>query len=104
MTRILLVLLAACAGGSDPKSTDDTGGTGVGGACELAATHQSCPECDDGPVTCTFGDTSVTRTSCGDCQARAALHQALCDADEPAASSTIEADTVCEPAGTTTSR
>ena len=49
-------------------------------------------------MTCTFEDTSATANSCGDCQARAELYNALCDAGETADQATIEADTVCEPA------
>lgn len=92
MFRVSLVFglpLASCVGETiegDPE------------ACELAAESQTCPECSSGPMTCTFGETSATANSCGDCQARGALYQALCDAGEEASRGEIEADTVCEPA------
>ena len=65
------------------------------GACELAAQSQTCPSCYDGPWTCTYGGTSATVGSCGECQARASLYQALCDAGNPAAADEIEAGTTC---------
>ncbi len=89
MRRIvgLVGFLAAC----DPG----TGGGGELESCDLAADSQTCPACVDGLVTCTFGEVSATEGSCGDCQARAALYQALCDAGETASADEIEADTVC---------
>lgn len=89
MLRILALtlplLVAACSGGSEE---DD--------ACALAEDHAACPECSSGPATCTFEDTSITQNSCGDCQARSALYQQLCDDGSDASRDTIEADTVCE--------
>ena len=88
MTRWLSLLsLSACLDGlgGDP------------GACDLAEENQTCPECSSGPTTCTFGDTSVTENSCGDCQARSALYSELCDNGETASADHIEADTVCVP-------
>lgn len=67
-------------------------------ACGLAAESQACDDCSNGPMTCTFGATAATENSCGDCHARAALYQALCDAGVEASAEEIEADTVCEPA------
>lgn len=91
----LALALAACSGGGKGSDGDDSGLDGDG-ACELAARSQTCPSCSDGPVTCTFGDTSVTRNSCGWCQAEAELWQTLCDQGEAAPAETIEADTTCE--------
>jgi len=68
-------------------------------ACDLAEEHD-CPSCSDGPVTCTFEDTSVTRNSCGDCQALAGLYQELCDAGDGSSQAEIVDGTVCEPAAT----
>jgi hypothetical protein len=88
MTRWLSLLsLSACFG--------ELGGSTE--ACDLAASHQTCPECSSGPTTCSFGDTSVTENSCGDCQARSALYSELCDQGETASTDQIEAETVCEP-------
>jgi hypothetical protein len=97
-TLWLMALLAACIGGGD-KTTDttDTSATSTSEACALAAEHRSCPECSSGDVTCTYGDTSVTAGSCGDCQARGLLYQTLCDAGVQDDRATIEAGTVCEP-------
>ena len=87
MIRWLSLLpLAACLGTSEDP-----------GACELADENQACPECSSGPTTCSFGDTSVTENSCGDCQARSGLYAELCDAGETATREEIEAQTVCEP-------
>ena len=89
MTRIVSLLpiaLAACLGvEADP------------GACGLAAESNTCPECSSGPSTCTFGATSVTENSCGDCQARSALYTALCDAGEEATREEIVEGTECVP-------
>ncbi len=93
MIRMAIVMwLAACGEGA--------GGGGTDGACELADSIQGCDECDNGPLTCTFGDVSETRVSCGECQARSALYDALCDAGETATAEQIEADTVCVQAAT----
>ena len=89
MTRWLpLLSLSACIGGDLDEESD---------ACDLAESHQTCPECTSGPMTCSFGDTSVTEGSCGDCQARAALYSELCANGETASAEEIEAETVCEP-------
>lgn len=73
--------------------------TGVGdpssGACSLAASVGDCPACSDGPWTCVYGDTEVTVESCGGCQARAALYDALCEAGENDLADTIEVLTTC---------
>ena len=65
------------------------------GACELAAEREGCPECADGTVTCTFGNSSVTEISCGGCQAESALLAELCDAGETASREAIEAGMEC---------
>jgi hypothetical protein len=86
---ILFSVLAAC----DP-------GTGGGGgdleSCELAEDSQTCPECSNGPVTCTFEDVAETANSCGDCQARGTLYQTLCDMGEEASREEIEEGTSCD--------
>jgi len=99
MPRTLLCLLLAtgCVGGDD-KDPDTTGDTSGSEACALAADSQTCPECSDGTVTCTFDDTSATAASCGGCQARAELYGQLCADGETADRATIEANTVCAPA------
>lgn len=86
--------LAACVGG---KSDDEPSDTGELEACELAQDSLTCPECSSGEVTCTYDGISVTAGSCGDCQARGALYQALCDAGVTDDRATIEAETVCGP-------
>jgi len=86
---VLCLAFASCIGGETEPDPE---------ACALAVESQTCPSCTSGPMTCTFGDTSVTEGSCGECQARASLYQALCDAGEDAARAEIEEDTVCEPA------
>lgn len=74
----------------------ETGTAGTqSGACALAATASSCPECSDGPWTCVYGDVEVTEASCGGCQARAALYAELCDAGENDLADTIEGLTTC---------
>ena len=89
MTRWLpLLSLSACIGDLE----------GDADACDLAEENQACDDCTTGPATCTFGDTSVTEPSCGDCQARSALYSELCDNGETASAEEIEAETVCEPA------
>jgi hypothetical protein len=95
MMMMMLVSLAACVGGK--SDGDDTGTMSVAEACELAADSQTCPECSSGNATCSFDGVEVTAASCGDCQARGQLYQALCDAGNEADRATIEADTVCEP-------
>lgn len=81
LAAALLVLplwLGAC--GDDDKDSGD-GGSSATAACELAQDNVGCPECYDGEVTCSYGeDHSATEGSCGDCQARSALYQQLCDA------------------------
>ena len=63
-------------------------------ACAMAAAVGGCPECYDGDITCTFGDTSVTRGSCGGCQARLGLYEALCAAGSTATEAEITAGMV----------
>ena len=97
MTRFIplfTLVLGACIGGGSKDDTDDTGDVE---ACALAADSQTCPECSNGPITCTYGDESATANSCGDCQARSTLYQQLCDAGVTDDRATIEADTVCSP-------
>jgi hypothetical protein len=84
------VAFVSCTGGATTEEYELA-------SCALAAESQTCDECTTGPMTCTFGDTSVTANSCVDCQARADLYQALCDAGEDASREEIEADTVCDP-------
>ncbi|MEQ1501664.1 MAG: hypothetical protein ABMB14_05510 [Myxococcota bacterium] len=94
MHRLLLaatVAVTACTG--TPAPTDS--GTSPSDACALAADSAVCPDCTDGPLTCGFAGVEVTVGSCGECQSRAALYQALCDAGETADRATIESGTVC---------
>ncbi|MBX2804208.1 MAG: hypothetical protein KTR31_41490 [Myxococcales bacterium] len=72
-----------------------------GGACELANDRLGCPECADGVVTCSFEGVSATELSCGGCQARVGLYQALCDQGSTASREEIEAGLVCEPVAKT---
>ena len=84
--------------GSSDGSADGTmpvDGGNTAGACELAASVGGCPECVDGTVTCSFAGMSVTRVSCGGCQARAGLLQALCDSGSMASANEIEAGMIC---------
>ncbi len=84
--------IAGCAIVNNGGGSDDADGATV---CDLADEFQSCPECDDGDATCTFEEVSVTRASCGECQARGALFQQLCDDDEAKSADAVEAGTVC---------
>ena len=72
--RILSLLFLLGVGCDTPDNTD---------ACDLFEDHMACPECYDGDVTCSYGDTSVTQGSCGGCQAEAGLYAALCEAVSP---------------------
>lgn len=89
-----LVFAVACTG---IGGKDDDSGAGDG-ACGLAEASQTCPECSEGPTTCSFGGVSVTESSCGGCQARHALFQALCDAGDPTPAAQLEAEHQCAPA------
>lgn len=94
MYRLFLAVTlgsSACIGASPPTTTSDD----PTGACALAADNSVCPDCSDGELTCSFGAVEVTVASCGECQSRATLYEALCDAGETADRATIEADTVC---------
>jgi hypothetical protein len=93
MRTIVLATLGACAGSSGTP----TGDSALTGACELAAISQSCPSCSDGPYTCTYGEVTVTRGSCGECQVRGALYSALCEAGETDTADQIEVGAVCAP-------
>jgi hypothetical protein len=87
--------------GSSDGATDGTLNPDAGssdGACELAAAVGGCPECADGDVTCSFAGMSVTRMSCGGCQARQALLQALCESGATASAAEIETGMICEDA------
>ncbi|MEZ4240956.1 MAG: hypothetical protein R3F59_33320 [Myxococcota bacterium] len=82
----LCLLALACTGEPEPLP-----------ACTLADDAQTRPECDDGPWSCTFDTVTVDVTSsCGDCQARAALYTELCAQGETASADDIEAATVCD--------
>jgi hypothetical protein len=93
--RWWMALFAAACTGIGGK--DDDSGAGDG-ACELAASSATCPECSEGPTTCAFGGTFVTESSCGGCQARHALLQALCDAGDPTPAAQLDAEIECGPA------
>jgi len=104
MSRVLtlaIVALALGCGGDDAKDdpavdSADTDTTNRPlGACFLAQRNQTCPSCSDGERTCSYGDISVTRGSCGDCQAKAELYQALCDAEVADTVEAIEAGLTC---------
>lgn len=97
MNRAAVILAALCACTGSPTTKDDTGTpTEPLAACALAAESQSCPSCSTGDVTCTYGAISETAGSCGDCQARAELYQALCDAGVADSRESITAGVVCE--------
>jgi hypothetical protein len=74
----------------------DKDDSGAAGACDLASDHEGCPECYSGEVTCTYSGFSATEGSCGDCQARSALYQQLCDAGVSDSAADIEAGTTCD--------
>ena len=94
---IALALSLTACGEKDDTSTDtDDNGAATSDACALAADNAECPECYDGDVTCTYGEHSETRASCGGCQAQEALYAALCAAGTSASAAEIEAGTVCE--------
>jgi hypothetical protein len=84
--------LIACG---DDKDSGDSGAAEQSAACQLAEEHAACPECDDGEVTCSYGDESATENSCGGCQAEAALYRQLCDAGVEDSLADIEAGLSC---------
>ena len=63
----------------------------------MSQARQGCDECYDGLVTCSLDGISVTEGSCGDCQARMALEQALCDAGSTATRAEIDAAECSDP-------
>lgn len=87
-----LALVVGCG----TATSGTTGDSAADGACALAADHQTCPSCSDGPWTCTYDETTVTVASCGGCQARGQLYSTLCEAGENDYADTIEALTICE--------
>jgi hypothetical protein len=91
----LLLITVALVGCGDKDDSGETGAPVLSGACELAAEIEACPECADGDVTCSYGDESVTELSCGDCQARSSLLNALCDAEIEDERAEIEAGLSC---------
>jgi hypothetical protein len=93
MSRLLAVLVLAACGEPAPEETD----AGTLAACDLADANATCPACSDGELACTFEDVSATRNSCGECQARGALYEALCDAGETATEQEILDGTTCAP-------
>lgn len=94
--------LAACGDKDDDgddtaaadTASDDTGSATLD-ACALAREWSACDECYSGEVTCEYGETQVTESSCQDCQARGALYAELCDAGITASRADIEAGTTC---------
>lgn len=88
---LLTALFAVFAAGCGEEDT----GEALSPACQLARDNATCPECYSGEVTCTYGDVSETAGSCGDCQARAALYQALCEDGVTDSAADIEAGTTC---------
>jgi hypothetical protein len=90
----MLVGLAACDEDQDDERS---------AACQLQEANQECPECYDGDMTCTYGDVSVTEGSCGGCQARSALYQALCAAGNDDTKAEIESGMDCQDVGGTES-
>lgn len=67
-------------------------------ACALLADFGDCPACDDGRVTCSYGEIRVTEYSCADCQATVGLLGQLCDSGAPDSATEIQDGLVCEPA------
>ena len=67
------------------------------GACALLADFGDCPACDDGRVTCSYGEMRVTEYSCADCQATVGLLGQLCDSGSSDSATEIEEGLVCEP-------
>lgn len=95
---LLLFVVSLLSSGCEGKG--DSAGTDTLDACTLAAASQTCPECSDGEVTCSYGTYTATENSCGGCQARAALYNTLCSAGVTDATATIEAGTSCtDPTG-----
>lgn len=94
MRTILLALGLLLTPACGDRDDDDSAGDGSD-ACDLARENQACPECYSGEVTCSYGDTDATAGSCGDCQARSALYQQLCDDGIADSRADIEAGTTC---------
>ena len=88
--RVWMLVIGLALGCDDTTSEPE--------ACALAEEYRGCPECSDGEITCAFETTSATEPSCGDCQARGALYQALCDDGSTASRDDIEAGTTCDDA------
>lgn len=93
MRALWLVWAVGCTGVGTTKD-DSAGG---GGACDLVAESVGCPSCYEGPYTCAFDGVWAATGSCGDCVARQALYQELCDAGHAASAAEIEAGTTCAP-------
>lgn len=64
-------------------------------ACGQTEANLACPECLDGDVTCSLDGVTVTEPSCGDCQARVALYEALCEAGSEVTVEELEDPDVC---------
>jgi len=92
---LLVVGLSTLLIGCGDKDDDSGASESVTDACQLAEDHSDCPACADGDVTCSYGEHSVTRMSCGDCQARSQLYQELCDAGVNDAEADILAGLEC---------
>ena len=86
---------AADSGAADSGAVDSGDPPGLTGACQLAAQELGCAGCYDGAVTCTYGEESVTTASCGDCQARIALWDQLCEAGIEDSRAEIESGLTC---------
>ena len=56
---------------------------------------EDCGLCYTGDVTCSYGDISVTKESCYQCQAKNELYLVLCEMGNPASVQEIEEGIVC---------
>ena len=97
-TTLAVMWLIGCGSADSTQqniSEESGAGTTNPAACQLLEDLGDCGACFTGMATCTYGDISVTESSCQLCQAQAALYVQLCDSGSLATAEELEEGIEC---------
>ena len=95
---LLTLWLMGCGSADSTEqniSEESDAGAANPAACQLLEDLGDCGACFTGMATCTYGDISVTESSCQQCQAQAALYAQLCNSGSLATAEELEEGIEC---------
>jgi hypothetical protein len=95
LAAMLCLISCGDADTTEQTNTDQDQDSSLTGPCTLASDLPDCGACFSGMVTCSYGEISVTESSCQNCQALNVLYTALCDGGVTDTVADIEAGTEC---------